>query len=241
VSYLGALLAQARGGPPPLHPVLPARFEPDGPTELATEVEGPVERATQQDAVAPPVRPVPKVSTVPPRVNAPQQSGRPGIPAPVARNVSTVPPGSRVILDPVPVTTQDDSPGVPQPHSPVRRVDPSPAVDRRPTPSPKAPSPIEPKPLIAAATRDPDQPPRSPEAPVVLQPLLRPSVVPAPLRPAPSGPNLPIHVRRDEPTTVRVSIGRVEVRSPPAPAPRPAPVPWRPRLSLDDYLRERSR
>jgi hypothetical protein len=42
-----------------------------------------------------------------------------------------------------------------------------------------------------------------------------------------------------EPTTVKVTIGRIEVRAnPPRPAPRPAPR--RRGISLDDYLRQRS-
>jgi hypothetical protein len=45
--------------------------------------------------------------------------------------------------------------------------------------------------------------------------------------------------RADDDQTVEVTIGRVELRAPAAPAQPTAVAPEPPRLSLDDYLRER--
>jgi hypothetical protein len=50
------------------------------------------------------------------------------------------------------------------------------------------------------------------------------------------------HQERAAEQTIRISIGRVEVRAPTPPAPPAPPTPARlarPSLSLDDYLRQR--
>ena len=100
-----------------------------------------------------------------------------------------------------------------------------------------------------------ERPPRGQTTPPpadVASPLRRVQVVPAPallpaLLPAPLPADEPAlresreSREREQRASIHVSIGRVDVRTPPPAATRPASAPWRPRLSLDDYLRERSR
>jgi hypothetical protein len=102
-------------------------------------------------------------------------------------------------------------------------------------------------------------------APLAVQPPRSESIGPESPR---SGRNVPVDVRRQhayqptpgpiesdlippeartdnvaEPTQIRISIGRVEVRAvtaPPAPEPPSRPGPSGPKLSLDDYLRARN-
>lgn len=38
---------------------------------------------------------------------------------------------------------------------------------------------------------------------------------------------------------LEIHIGKIEVRTPPPPTKPPAPEPFKPRLSLDEYLRQR--
>jgi hypothetical protein len=63
--------------------------------------------------------------------------------------------------------------------------------------------------------------------------------VPAAAPPAP----VSVPARPERAPSVRVTIGRVEVRAPAPPPAAPAarPPAFSPRLSLEDYLRERSR
>ena len=71
----------------------------------------------------------------------------------------------------------------------------------------------------------------TPTTPVYLKPAAPP--------PPPSAPGLP---RAPQPTVIRVTIGRIEVRAvtlPPVAPPAPRPAPRAPSLSLDDYLKER--
>jgi hypothetical protein len=64
------------------------------------------------------------------------------------------------------------------------------------------------------------------------------------LVPAPTPRTEPVPLSLRQERAVRVSIGRIELRAPTQPAATPAPppsAPRRPLLSLEDYLRERSR
>ena len=97
---------------------------------------------------------------------------------------------------------------------------------------------LVPVPVIVA--RHPDESDRNtenrlaPSAQAVIQPDLRSIVSSSEFPQAPAE-------RESLPPTIRVSIGRVEVRAimPTAPTPKAAPVRPRPAVSLNDYLKQR--
>ena len=106
-----------------------------------------------------------------------------------------------------------------------------------------APQPGTPESLREIEAREPDVPPREPSAPGA-----RAARVEPPLLPLAARPPRTVVPRKEAPlTTVRVTIGRVDVR---AVSPQPRPEPRKresqppPRMSLEEYLsrpRERSR
>lgn len=80
-----------------------------------------------------------------------------------------------------------------------------------------------------------------PKSGAELQPPGPPAPIVAPL-PRVALPMPPIAQRVEQPApTIRVTIGRIDVRAitPPAPAPRTPPASAKPALSLDDYLKQR--
>ncbi len=113
-----------------------------------------------------------------------------------------------------------------------------------------APAAVTTRPLAAEPAPVPAAPPqRTPSSPLVeVSSRRRPS---SPGRPSsrerPSARPLapPVRGRRDErvpetpaePPSIRVTIGRVEVRAVSPPPPAEPPPPAKPRISLDDYLR----
>ena len=107
---------------------------------------------------------------------------------------------------------------------------------------------------------EPEKKQSAPEAGLATRPAVRPVRLPAelaPARPLASVPSKPVrrreqalaNTRREAvaaepqpPTTVQVTIGRIEIRATSAPAASPASAVKQsgPRLKLDDYLRARS-
>jgi hypothetical protein len=253
MSYFGELLERARPpadarrtAVPTLRPVLPARFEPDLPLEIEATVitPRPVAVPARQHSSAPAVadvggvRPdrVARVESAPAtRVRlAPADLPR-RVRKPTETPISRAPadPGTVVIDAAVPWSPSESArsrpPAVPDAGRLVARPRP-PAVL---TPSSPATAQLDPEP---SPIPDPPARPQSPTS------APEPAVDAGPLRPVDVQAALArTRDTRDAAPSVHVSIGRVEVRAS-APAPtRPATPAWAPRLSLDDYLRERSR
>ncbi len=255
MTYLGSLLARTRpadagpgeGAPAALRPVLPGRFEPDAPIEVTTTVEasGPVvsvpsatyrvgSNEARRERVLEPRRRLTAVGPVP-RAAARSDADRPA-PAPVSRTAPEPDrsmPGHEVVAAPV----IDEHPQ--RAEAPASAAAPRTGVDanvaRRPVGERPAPARTDapraaPDPLETVAV-----PPTATPGAVVDAGRLRPAAGP------PELPAIAVPARRDAPPGIRVSIGRVELRAPAAPPTRPAAPQWSPRLSLDDYLRERSR
>jgi hypothetical protein len=239
MSYLGALLAQARGDAPSLLPVLPARFEPDIPMEFDAEIEaptvsaGPVASAPPSIGAATPASrsspPVPLVdattSVVVPR--------SPNVPAGTEQSPSTpIPPDlTAVSADPVRRTATRNRTDV---HSERPREMTS---DSTRTRTRVARRPVADQPVRSVRP----EPPAIGSEPAAQPPTVRSIVALGPAVVVPTEATVREPTRRDERPGIRVSIGRVDLRMPPAPVVRPPAAPWRPHLSLDDYLRERSR
>ncbi len=124
------------------------------------------------------------------------------------------------------------------------------SAEAAPSPSPETPEAEAPEPAgpwTQAATIESEADGTEPEgvAPTAEQPepaprsLARPDTSPR-QRPVPPRRRSAGDDSRADGETIRVEIGRVEVRAAPPPAPAPAPAPPRgPRLSLDEYLRTR--
>jgi hypothetical protein len=107
---------------------------------------------------------------------------------------------------------------------------------------PAAPAQASPSPRVAAVARRPATPPPTPPASAAVQDRIV-RVPAAEPEPKPSW-HLAVPGQPPAPTeeVVRVSIGRIEVRTTPPATPPAAPVPLaRPRQSLDDYLAARDR
>ncbi len=152
------------------------------------------------------------------------RSPRPAMPDPVPEQPSRQPPPTRAVVPPGDPRSRDDRasmpPEVPQPrHRPAPRW-PETAASAPQPPAPTAPEPSAPQ---SAATGESDAGLPSTPQPVAPRPA------PPALARSPAGP-------RD----VHVTIGRVEVHPPPRPAePVRAPAAARPRISLEDYQRQR--
>jgi hypothetical protein len=105
------------------------------------------------------------------------------------------------------------------------RERPDPRATARPLPGDRGPGPARgtPTPEAAGAPRDSRAP--------VLVPARR-AASPDPR------PDAPVAHRRPE---VTITIGHIEVRAAPAPQPRPAPPPFRPDVSLSEFLARQER
>jgi hypothetical protein len=160
--------------------------------------------------------------------------------ATLAESAPPAPPRVAVRQEPQPVAAQELTSSVgPTPRPPVRSIELEPQqpsrmegplplnqLPRREEPRIEPPRPVPESTLIA------QQQPVPPAPIVALQPELRPA------QRTPAFREGPPH----EPPAVQVSIGRLIVEAVvPAPAatPQPAPRPTTPRLTLDDYLRQR--
>lgn len=252
MTYLGALLAQARQADvapdrpasTALRPVLPARFEPVAPLEVTTTVEaiGPVGAL-----------PTPTSTGWPEVGRQPAADSEPALPAEapaVASDVRSRPTDQ----SPMPAARRSPAPEreAVQPATVTPHVD---AADQFASPVRAIPADAPPRevathrtPLRERSDRPPTSRSSAPDSRdlAAVRPAPDNSAVrdAGPLRPAPTSDDAPVVALpgpRDAPPGIRVSIGRVEVRAPAAPPTPPAGPRWSPRLSLDDYLRERSR
>ena len=243
MTYLGSLIARAGGVTTPLRPLLPARFEPSSPAEVVVEraQPAPAEARPAPAAVAPAPAVVPAAAAPTPslRRERPHAASRavPEVGVAPARRSSRSRDASTGSDTTRPVEARagdgvDALPTAPRPRADApARTDVASRHDD--------PWPAEPRPATAAAA--PAATPATPAPPVPATIVVAP---PGPaLRPADAGSHVPRRGRdeRDAAPTVRVSIGRVELRTPPVPRSVATAAQRQPRLSLDDYLRERSR
>ncbi|WP_299088209.1 hypothetical protein [uncultured Microbacterium sp.] len=228
-----------------LRPDLPSRYEPtpDSPSEAMLEVEGVVGSPRVDPTAAMPRHLVAGEPEAGPRPSHPAQRGairpEPLVPEPlaaeplVAEPVRRRAPAIEAIPDSAP--TARDRERAPAPSAPPRRARPS-------AEHPAAEASHDPTPTPHRGVRLEDTPPTA-DARALPEPLLPERVKPLEL---PGDRSTPRDAEGPRRPTVRISIGRVELRAPaaaPAPertglaAPRTAPraLP-RPRLSLEDYL-----
>jgi hypothetical protein len=245
-AYFLALMRREEGIATGIRPLLPARFAAPGANEITAPPDDEVRSAlapapalASETAVPGPVHPraerAPAPDPPPGRPAEPVASGAlqpalPRAPGPADAARARSDPDSRA---------REPLEAIPSP--PVGRESRTPARVDRPDHAEASQS------LVAARLTEGPSPearpaPRTEESARVLDPA-----PPAPRReprlPGPVG-DPPARRREPEPApTVRVTIGRVEVRPPALPSsPTPAPVRvWSPELSLADYLRERSR
>ena len=239
--FLDRLAARAIGGETALAPRLPSLFEPLQRTpivSLAEEGETPSRHSAAATPAAPAAVPAP---STPLDMLAQQTVGR-------AMPVDSI-PASAAVATPLPRDATRPSPVASAPVPP-------PAVERAVAPSAATSpvgalpsSPVPPRQTRITVDRHEPLPPPS-SGSLLSTPTLVFSTspgVPAPVRPSTGAARharaTPIGARSEtasEPV-VHVSIGRLEVRAPPAPA---APTRHReqPRPgSLDDYLRQRGK
>ena len=239
--YLQALVERARGEARTVRPLLAPRFAPTPQTEdLELDVEVPA-AAPRAAAEAPPARASGAADAAGPQpADAPPPAPRRRAvadPEPSLESRRGVPADSREPAD------DDELPHAPQPSTVLQVAETTHVVERH---------------VVEETTRRASEASAPVEATVerVLAPEAREPA--APERPAassaPAEAALPVGVLEEpggddaaetEAQTVVVSIGRIEVSAdrpgaPPAPAPAPARSWAGPRLSLDDYLRERS-
>jgi len=233
MDFLTRLVQRQRSEPTGLQPVLPSRFEPDGPAQLEVETEYAPTLSTTIARHAPtPVLTAKPVNSTAPATLPPF---RPMTVEPLAplQPVLGPPPDDRAHLSapiprpaPPPTANQDTS------------VDPVGSLERRIV-DPKIQDPQQLSPVPPALSTAPVEAPPRPALPEPLVPVGEednPPVIDALAAPEP----------RPERTTIEISIGRIEL----VPATRAekhettrvamaptAPLPsYRPRLSLEDYL-----
>jgi hypothetical protein len=194
----------------------------------AVSPHGPRVRPNLHEATArPEIRPkvdVNELDTYPPATGAGQGEGSPA--APLLVDVAK-PAQSPQVLRPDVYAFGQPPPGQP----PLERVGAD--VSRRDAPLPGAAAvpPHEVEPAMPDLYRADDEP------------LLTGRELPRTIMPADPDhlPEAVDLVDTSAPPTIRVHIGRIEIRSaPPAPAPRPTPPRRRPAMSLDQYLQRRN-
>jgi len=234
--YLQALVERARGEGRSVRPRLAPRFAPGLPATIDVEVDAPVPPTSRRDGSAAPPRPGSRPADRPPtRVPAP-----PGARA-----------GREPGVDPPPPGPHGDAPVVPSPAS----EPPAQVVPGEPAEVETVANVVVERRLVEEARPRTEGPPAAVEVTVARQaPAEAREEAPSPRvaerapGPGTAAPALPAEPAAagfpaEDPSTVVVSIGRIEVNADrPGPPPAlPAARPWAgPRLSLDDYLRERN-
>jgi hypothetical protein len=226
-----ATVLESPGEPVPRIGRRPGEVETSQPEHLVTSEDHPARRRAQPDlargvaessvVVEPPIpgsRPtsVGSRGEVPP-VDSPK---RPSSAQPLAREESRLIPRRRLVSE-----------GAPR-RGPAGEVDALPPDVLPETPSREQRATSYPRPpAITTPKANPLEAARQPPVRGVLKPPEMPTEVPAPARAA-----------REEPApSIRVTIGRIEVRAiMPAPPAASAPASPAPRLSLDEYLRRQS-
>jgi hypothetical protein len=249
---------RALGRRPIVSAVVPSMFAPDPrlaspiPFDAAPMEEGEreVEASVKADAVTSvPERVDEGPRTLPAQATPPRRSQAKVAPAPALELPSSPPRGAdfspRGTLVPQTAVVHTDQLGGteaprglrPAPQEPALREPDvgstpiSPVVPRSQSPREEAKAPLP---------RDEARLPRVAEAESIQPPPARKPPSMPPFAPEPS-PKPQVRERipaRSEPDTIRVTIGRVEVKAVLPPAPRSAPPPKQ-ELSLDDYLKQR--
>ncbi len=203
--------------PGPAIPALP----PDAPSAPLS----PVEPNPPGAAVPPgPIRPKPGrvVEALEPPVVSPSPLPLDAPSAPLSA-VEPDPPGAAVPPGPIRPKGESTVEAAERPSTPVRPLGPEGALPERP-------------PLADIASPTPQSvTPRFPRPPAVDAPTIKPNVLAVPrfqeaTQAAPAS--------SEEAPTIRVSIGRIEVRAITPPPPRRKTVRQAPTMSLDDYLKQ---
>ena len=225
--FLASLVARARGEAQAIRPRLPARFEtPLDDTQTANPFRETIEELPSE--TPPSVRPARGTPVTQSEIPSQSTADTPGVRQPAT-----------------PVTAVANVPTAAAPELRANDLAPPAMAVRKPTadaPSPTeelsaAPIPMAPTTIIRESI----------ETQIVPQPVVPARVSVAPTPPARLGQNVPPFAAQPQPQrpalqpTIKVTIGRIEVRATqPASAPSRAAAPS-PVMSLDDYLRARAR
>jgi translation initiation factor IF-2 len=237
--YLARLAERALGVPSGAKPAIAPAFGP-GPAlpadPLAGSAGGDLEDRAMVPARGAPVHPAPGRPAGPPARPPLARPGGPAAQPPPRPSTLAGPAGDRT----VPGRWADARPAAadPTPGPAAAGPRPAPAREARPAPPPRPREQPPDRPAPPAVGRPPAA--GRPPAPAAVRPRVAPARPAA--RPARSGVPAGGRPRAAAGPTIRVHIGRVEVRAvvPAAPAPPPRPArPPGPRLSLEDYLRSR--
>jgi hypothetical protein len=233
MDFLTRLVQRQRSEPTGLQPVLPSRFEPDGPSQLDVETEyaPPLPTTTARHAPMPVLTAEPEKSTAPATL-PPSRPMTVEPPAPLPPVVSAPPDARAHLSDPVP------RPATPPPAIQDKSVGPVGFSEQR-IADPKIQALQQLSPVTPIPSTAPVEAPARPALPEPLVPVgavHNPPVIDALAAPEP----------QPERPTIEISIGRIEL-VPATPPPEHentsvamapiAPLPsYRPRLSLEDYL-----
>jgi len=196
-----------------------------------------VEPSVLRDVGGPPARAPHESGTDEPRP-APGMRVRPAAPvpppvalAPQAEHPAPPQPPKSTTLQPTVSMTEETPPQAPTPRSSrLARLPIEPRTVAEPSTADLGPQPLE-------ARRDAALPPANPPMPL---PVVVPDV--RPRQTAPGEPAFAPPAPAEATPTIRISIGRIEVRAvTPAPPPRRKPSRPAPALSLDEYLKQQKR
>jgi len=255
--FLGNLVARSLAPAAQISPRLPSFFEPPQPPGIETgatpwlESEG---SDGDRDGVGSVPAPAAAPATAVPRSEARPQTAaqEPGGRSPPGDATGAppyrgrqIPPGAPLSVETVVGDLAPEPSSLPGPVQPLVE----PRAGEPAAPGPARYTPVEPA-MPGWETLPPETPPPAAQAlptregaTIVARPRTR---LAQPAGPVPAEGERPAS-RPESPPTIRVTIGRVEVRAvmPPAPEPAPtlgesAPPRHAPRLSLDDYLKQRS-
>jgi hypothetical protein len=174
---------------------------------------------------------------------SPREAPRPARRSPdVARAAEAAASSRREIVPPAPLASPRAMPtppsaARPEPAAPRRQATESSASERAASPRRQASAPTRREPLVPLTQRKPSTPPVAPTMVSRAQPLPKHPAVAL----ARSQTTLVTHREQAAPPPVQITIGRVEVRAAPTGSERTPRDrgPAKPRLSLDEYLRQR--
>ena len=245
--FLGNLVARSLAPAAQISPRLPSAFEPPQSSGFQAGV-APWLEGDGGDGAQDRVGSMPAALASVPRSEGRPQSAAPEpgsrLPAdhatgPPPYRGRQIPPGAHpraetVASDAPPEPSSLPGPGQPLPESRAGEPGAAPGPARPMPVEPATPGretlPLEMPPLDAQA------PPTHQRAPIVARPRTR---LAQPAGPVPAEGEQPAS-RPESPSTIRVTIGRVEVRAVMPPLQEAPPPRHPPRLSLDDYLKQRS-
>jgi hypothetical protein len=244
--FLGNLVTRSLAPAAQISPRLPSLFEPPQASGIQAGVapwqEGESSEGEQdgaRPAAAPPA--APRLRGRPQSaVSVPRDGSLPDdVTAPPPYRGRQIPPAAPLSVETVAAELAPEPSSLP---GPVQSLS-EPRADRGGAAEPAKPVPVEPA-MPGRETLPPETPPPAAQAlptregaTIVARPRTR---LAQPAEPVPAEGKQPVS-GPESPPTIRVTIGRVEVRAVMPPAPEPAPPPRHaPRLSLDDYLKQRS-